>query len=77
MELTPAARGSSDNIQVYARVRPADGGAARKPVLQVDAATGSVALAGQTFTFDHAAGPEVSQVRDVMGEPEERRCPSS
>jgi hypothetical protein len=58
----PAASGNSDNIQVYARVRPVDGGAARKPLLQVDATAGAVALAGQTFTFDHAAGPEVTQV---------------
>ena len=62
---------ASDNILVCARVRPptqAEGGASgasgrASAVRTVGQAGGSVAIAGSTFSFDHVAGVDATQVR--------------
>lgn len=66
-EVGGASRESSDNIAVCVRVRPQETGATAPrassgSAVAVDAAAKSLHIGGQTFAFDHAVGPDSTQV---------------
>lgn len=64
-----------DNIQVYARIRPHAGGV--KIAVTANPAAKEISLSGgQSFVFDHAAGPATTQeeVFEAIGLPIARAC---
>ena len=64
-----------DNIQVYARIRPHANGA--KIAVTANSQNKEICVAGgQSFVFDHAAGPATTQeeVFDAIGLPIARAC---